>query len=142
MFLGKEWYRAAIHNLGYAYPWGYVRNSRGYTKCQILLISFYMGVRDYQKFENPLYRVQVHRPVQGKCHIPIPSNCKLSKWVSSSQENLLRSGDTYGPLKPLRGGAGEGERKEMSVSHHHLTNKHPLGAKQFKVLEKGSLCFY
>jgi len=36
---------------------GYASRSRGYIKCQVLLIIFNLGVREYQKFEKPCCEV-------------------------------------------------------------------------------------
>ncbi len=35
---------AGVLNLGYTYPWGYASWSCGYTKCQVFLIIFNLGV--------------------------------------------------------------------------------------------------
>jgi hypothetical protein len=40
--------KSAILNLVYAYPWVYASSSG----TELLLIIFYVGVRDYQKVEN------------------------------------------------------------------------------------------
>jgi hypothetical protein len=45
-----------VLNLGYTYPWGYASCSRGYTKYQVLLMIFDLGVREQQKVENRWFR--------------------------------------------------------------------------------------
>jgi hypothetical protein len=47
---------------------GYTRSLRGYTKCQVILIIFYLGVRDYQEVENPwsMGTALTRSPVDGR----------------------------------------------------------------------------
>ncbi len=46
------WSRWAVLNMRCTYPWGYLRCSKGYTRCQVLLVIFYLGLCKSEKIEN------------------------------------------------------------------------------------------
>ena len=65
------WSRWAVLKMGFTYPWVYLSRSKGYTKCQVFIVIFNLGLCKSGKIENHWSRSGVANPLPAGIFLPL-----------------------------------------------------------------------